>query len=611
MFSLALSATLALAGASAVADLTPGPHPVGFRRLAAESALPPWIGGPRPLEVTLWYPAQQGTDGRALTLGRYVDLSPDLVRRSLAPGIGADDRPAVLSTAMTGAVDMLPRARAERLLAEPMRARENAPPTEGPFRVVLWTSRYGTTAAQAPLSEWLASHGYLVAFARPAEAQEKLPFEVKDLAERLDELDRQVADLRGALRALRALPQARPVGVTILAWSYAGEAASRVAFGDPQITDVIGLSTNTLANWVYQPAAAVERLGPALLPARHWIVTEEQGRDGTPRMKPPVWDSLPHGSAFVRVPGMAHGSFNAIEGYLPSVLGLTHAQPWSRVGPEARAGYVKVAHLILAALRGDPELPAGLSVERRASMPIERIAPRTAAFQANDGVTVTADTYEPDGARAGCVLLLQQSGGSRGEYRVIGPHLAARGWHALAADLRFGRQDRATGVANETGRILGTPTILDGNDAEARRALVRASRRDVEAALIHLTNAGCPDVVVWGSSATTIQALERVKDDARIRAAVLFSPGEYMRDDPEAVRRTAREVRRPVLVVYGRAEADTSLPVVDAIPAAQRTVHASDLGGHGSSILVEDGGAWKPVLDFMDARAVPARNTPR
>jgi dienelactone hydrolase len=607
VLTLALGAALALAGASSVADLSPGPHAVGFRRLTTDSALPPWIAGPRPIEVALWYPTPKGTEARPLTLGRYLDLSPDLVRRSLPAGTSADDRAAVLSTAMTGAPDAVPRAQAERLLAEPMRAREDGPAAAGPFPIVLWTTRYGTTAAQAPLSEWLASHGYLVAFARPANAAEKLPFELKEPSEKLEELDRQVADLRGALRALRAIPQARADRVTILAWSYAGEAASRVAFGDPGVTDVIGLSTNTLANWVYQPAGAAERLNPPLLAARHWIVTEEQGRDGTPRVKPPAWDSLPGGSAFVRVPGMAHGSFNAIEGYLPSVLGVARAQPWSRVGPGARAGYVDVAQLILAALRGDHDMPKGLSIERRTAPPADRIGPRATTFRAADGVSVTADSYVPAGPRAGCVLLMHQSGGSRGEYRVIAPQLAARGWRALAVDLRFGHLDRATGLRNETGEGVGAPGILDRNDAEARRALFRASAADVEASLTHLMDSGCSDVVVWGSSATTIPALERVKDDPRIRAAVLFSPGEYMREDREAMRRMARDVRRPVLVVYGRGEAQTAQPVADAVPAAHRTVHASDVGGHGSSILLEDGGAWKPVLDFFAERALVGR----
>jgi hypothetical protein len=109
--------------------------------------------------------------------------------------------------------------------------------------------------------------------------------------------------------------------------------------------------------------------------------------------------------------------------------------------------------------------------------------------------------------------------------------------------------------------------------------------------------------VVWGSSMTTIPALERARDDARVRAAILFSPGEYVRDDPEAVRRIARAVRRPVLVVHGRGEAELARPVADAVPASERTLHASDLGAHGSSILVEDDGAWEPVFRFLEGLA--------
>ena len=55
-----------------------------------------------------------------------------------------------------------------------------------------------------------------------------------------------------------------------------------------------------------------------------------------------------------------------------------------------------------------------------------------------------------------------------------------------------------------------------------------------------------------------------------------------MRDDPEAVRRIARAVRRPVLVVHGRGEAQLAKPVADAVPATERTLHASHLGAHGS-----------------------------
>jgi hypothetical protein len=56
-------------------------------------------------------------------------------------------------------------------------------------------------AAQAVLSEYLASHGYVVAAARPKAVEEKLPFELQTAGGKLEELDAQTDDLRGALRA--------------------------------------------------------------------------------------------------------------------------------------------------------------------------------------------------------------------------------------------------------------------------------------------------------------------------------------------------------------------------------------------------------------------------
>jgi hypothetical protein len=58
-----------------------------------------------------------------------------------------------------------------------------------------------------------------------------------------------------------------------------------------------------------------------------------------------------------------------------------------------------------------------------------------------------------------------------------------------------------------------------------------------------------------------------------------------------------------VLVVHGRGEAELAVPVADAVPTGLRTVYASDLGAHGSSILVEDGGVWVSVLGFLDRLA--------
>jgi dienelactone hydrolase len=507
----------------------------------------------------------------------------------------------VLAAAMTGKPEGVPRETVERLLDLPMLAKLDAPPAPGRFPLVLWTSRYGTTVAQAPLSEWLASHGFVVAFARPADAAEQLPFEAPDAEAKLEELERQVGDLRGALRSLREMPHVDGDRVSVLAWSYAGEAATRLALGDPAVRHVIGLSTNLLGDWVYQPATAAADLPADLLGARFVLIREERGRDGSPRERAaPAWSRLAPGSLDVRVPGMAHGSFNAVEGYWPSLAGVTSHQPWSRVGPEALAGYTASARVILGVLQGRDDVPAGLVTERVAGTPAAPVAAERLPLRAADGVEVTAELYEPHGKVTGCVALLHQSGSSRGEYRVIGPALAGRGWRAIAPDLRFGRRDRPVGVANETALRQGAPAAQDAGDREAMRRLNQGADHDIEATIAELVRRGCADVVAWGSSMTTIPALKLAATDVRVRAAVVFSPGEYVRDDPQAVSRVAATVRKPVLVVRGRGEAEVSDPVAQAVREEHRVTYVSPLGGHGSTILLEDGAAW-PVLDrFLD-----------
>lgn len=95
----------------------------------------------------------------------------------------------------------------------------------GRFPVVIWTPRYGTTAAQAVLSEYLASHGFMVAFARPA-APAPMPFELADAGAKRAELAARVGDMRAALEHLRTLPNADATAVGVLAWSYTGEMAT-------------------------------------------------------------------------------------------------------------------------------------------------------------------------------------------------------------------------------------------------------------------------------------------------------------------------------------------------------------------------------------------------
>jgi dienelactone hydrolase len=524
-----------------------GRYAVGFTIASGESG--PGASGtrPRPIEIAVWYPSNDAR-GEAMTFGDYVRAAPDLRRRSGS----IDDVIAALSAAITGDAAALPREQVQAILDELMFARRDAKATSKRFPVVLWSARYGTTAAQSVLSEYLASHGHVVVFARPTEAQERLPFELTTADEKLAELNAQVDDLRGALRFVRALPYADPERTAVVAWSYAGESATRLQLSDARVGGVIGLSTNLLANWVYQPQESLEPEVPYV------SLTEKE--DGPFR-------------------ALAHGNFNTIEGMIPAVEGITRVQRWSRAGREMQAGYESVARAVKNALRA--------CWKRRARF-------RTIELTAGDGVRVTADLHRA-ASRARCILAVHQSGSSRGEFRSIAPRLTALGYDVLAIDARWGRRDRWNDVRNETARRFGTIEIVDRGDTAAMKRIVATN--DIAAASDWLEAQGCRSMILWGSSLHANAVLERAVAN-KAAAVVAFSPGEYDRDAPEKMRTIVRALAVPVFIAWGAGEEAVAQPVHDAIPASLRTAYLSR-ARHGSAILFEDAAAWRSLREFL------------
>jgi dienelactone hydrolase len=527
--------------------LAPGAHRVGFRVIAGES-LPGSAGwNPRPIEIAVWYPASEDAKGAPMTFGDTFALAADLKRRSETVAIAiTGDRAGI--TAETEAA----------ILASPMAAFRDAEPQPGSFPVVMWSARYGTVAAQAVLSEYLASHGYVVAAARPKEAHERLPFELKTVEEKLEELDAQTDDLRGALRAVRELPVADDVRTALVAWSYAGESAWRLAQADARIDLVIGLDTNVHANWVYQ-----QRLDR--VPLRFPFVSFDRT---TPELK-----------------GLAHGNFNALEGMIPAVMGIDRVQKWSMSGPAAQRGYETLAVRVREALEKNfaKQRPAAFT---------------TIELTAADGAKVTADVYRAASPR-GCVALFHQSGSSRGEFRTIAPELVRLGYTALAVDVRWGNRDRWNDVVNETAARHDTPEIMRLGLREKAQQIRAASMHDLDAAVDWLRANDCVKPVVWGSSihANGVFELAARRPDV-IGGVIDASPGEYNKEQPDRMKGIVAKIATPSLVLWGRTERDLSKPIFDALPKGANWSYESS-GRHGDAIVFEDAAAWRVIGEFL------------
>jgi dienelactone hydrolase len=317
------------------AGLEAGPFAVGYQRWS-----PPALAGPA---LDVWYPAARG-DARPLAIADYVRLAlpggerlpTDSLRRALATGLSA--QPATLDD-----------VRLDSLLALPMAARRDAPSIAGRRPLVAWSPRHATTLAQAPLSEWLASHGWIVASPVAPEPPIPMPFESGTGASRRAALDAQATLLVRTLDAMRGHPSVDASRVAVLAWSYGGEAATHVAARRPDVRLVVGLSTNVLGGSAYLPDDSLLAL-PLARGRTAWVVFAE-GRDrrGNATRPPRAIDSVAGRWAVVRFGGLAHGSFNALEGAWPAWLGGIAPHPWSTHDADA-TGWRAIARATRAAL---------------------------------------------------------------------------------------------------------------------------------------------------------------------------------------------------------------------------------------------------------------------
>lgn len=230
------------------------------------------------------------------------------------------------------------------------------------------------------------------------------------------------------------------------------------------------------------------------------------------------------------------------------------------------------------------------------------VAPAVAAgpaavwLTAEDGVAIRGDLYALEGddsKSAPVILLFHQAGSNRGEYAEIAPRLNELGFHALAIDQRSGG-DR-WGFENETVGKLGEPTKY------------LAALPDLEAALKWKAEAGYGGkTLVWGSSYSAALVFLLAAEHDAIDGVLSFSPGEYLGTRTDEVRKAAKSVTQPVLVLAPADERDRAKPVVDVIPGEDKQLVVPDEAVHGSSMLVpgRNAGAEKiwPVVETFLAR---------
>ncbi len=327
-------------------ELQPGAYEVGFRIVTFPNDMNGAAAAPAdnsPIEVMIWYPTNVASNAPRLTFSDYLHLVSELRH-------GSDEKElhAWLATGISGDASRVGNDTLAQILATRMQAVSDAPILKEQFPLVLWTMRHGTMVAQSVLCEYLASHGYVVAFARTTGAQLPLPWEMETAAEKLLTFSRHLRDLNFALEHLTLEPDINPASVAMVTWSYAAELAPRMQTQHPSVKLVIGLSSNPLSlSGLYQGDVAAAHLEPDSLDVPYVVMTEQFGFDGNERGVPPLLDKLPVPGYLLSFSNLAHGNFNALEGMVPALFGVIKVQPWSTSGQNAKLGYETISRYAL------------------------------------------------------------------------------------------------------------------------------------------------------------------------------------------------------------------------------------------------------------------------
>lgn len=343
-----------------------GPHTVGFRketlRLDSQGT---WAGlasdrraaVPTTLDLYLWFPAHSSNPSQAaLTLADYY----------LAQEPGLEDRAARRQRLLDDMTSPpgVETADLDRVLSAPLWAHVGSEPLPGPHPLVLWSHRDSIPTMQSVLNEFLASHGYVVAFAWPADNAPPLPWhgELSE-KEKGTALEIQVRLLETAFAALEARSWIDGDRSAALSWSYGGESANLLQRRNSWVRLVVGVDSTIAGGGVFLSQEVWDRMNRNEFSVPYVLLRNGRPRlGGAQRPAPPLLAEVPAGAWHVRFPPLSHGNFNVPGGMIPGVLGLEEVSRWAVGGETARRGYELICRYALGFL--DSALrPGGLALD--------------------------------------------------------------------------------------------------------------------------------------------------------------------------------------------------------------------------------------------------------
>ncbi len=304
------------AGAEPWGSLAPGEHDVGFMvtevhdlARSVRTGDPQRKAVPRPVRVYVWYPAAAGTQARPMTFGEYAahatdDVWPDRLVEGARARLAFEQRPLARS---------LTPEDLRTTLAMPVRAIQDAPPAAGPFPLIVIGQGlyYESPISHAFLSEYLASHGFVVASSPLVGTHSPL---VKiDLID----LETQVRDLELVISRVRQEPFVSPERLGLVGFDMGGMAGLILSMRNADVDVLVSLDCALLfSRRTSIPSgipATAQDYDPALL-RQPWLHVVQRGMGVEPFAHdgPSLFDRA-HASdrSLLLVDDMAHADFTS------------------------------------------------------------------------------------------------------------------------------------------------------------------------------------------------------------------------------------------------------------------------------------------------------------
>jgi hypothetical protein len=368
-------------------DLQPGAYRAGFKSVfryddsrtwrstrSYSGAFSPDIDG-RPIQISVWYPANPGPSVKKMTFADYVDQS--------APARFAQLNSIMKQRSRDDASTAVPRGELAALQSLQMNAYRNVRPAAGRFPVVLYFAGLNAPInSNAIMAEYLASHGYIVASISLIGPSDEETFQSRTS----NGFEATVRDMESAWAVLQDEPNVDKTHLAVMGHSVGAIEAVILGMRNANVSSVIGLDGTYGFEGLSSVLNNSYAFDPGKMRAAFLDLRRARGAQGNEPLDFSAVESFRHSDrTIITIDKMHHSDFTSfamIGAYFHSPLPTGYPlNGWNR--ETGRAGYETVCRIVLSTL------DAGLKSDSTAMAEME------SEIDKKDGITIRHENAVP------------------------------------------------------------------------------------------------------------------------------------------------------------------------------------------------------------------------